>query len=140
MPGDIHALVWNTDNINCVIRHDVKDEMASLGEAKITRLYVIPRFATTGMVSQPVQASQDRTGVGVGLLQVPFGQSIEPDFLHVFEGEFTNEIALLHSWCFLRSFSRNSRLLKFSTTGLSSPAFSRVLNKSSLASSCSSFR
>ena len=34
MPGDIHALVRNTDNINCVIRHDVKDEMASFGKQK----------------------------------------------------------------------------------------------------------
>jgi hypothetical protein len=83
MLSDVHALVWNSDNINSAIRHDVKDEMAPFGEAKIASLYVILRFASTGIVSQPIQASKDRTGIGVCLLQVPFGQCKKPDFLQV---------------------------------------------------------
>jgi len=57
--GDIHALVRNSDTINGVIRHDVKDEVAPFGEAKVSRFYVVSRFTATGIISQPVQASQD---------------------------------------------------------------------------------
>jgi hypothetical protein len=79
----VHTLVWNTDNINCVIRHDVKDDMAPFGKAKMTRLDILSRFASTGVLSQPIQTSKDRTGISVSLLQIPFGQGIEPDILQV---------------------------------------------------------
>lgn len=83
MPCNVHTLVWDTDNINFAIRHDVKDEMSTFGEAKISRLDVIPVLAGTGIFSQPIQASENRTGVGVSLFQVPFGERIEPELFQV---------------------------------------------------------
>ncbi|MFT7289276.1 MAG: hypothetical protein ACI87W_003406, partial [Halieaceae bacterium] len=92
--------------------HDVKDEMALFGEVKITRFYILPRFVSTPVVRQPIHASKDRTGVGITLLQIPFLQGIEADFIQVCESEFQNEITLLYPRYFLWSFAKNSLLSK----------------------------
>jgi len=54
MLRNVHTLVWNANNIDSAIRHDVKNEMMPFGEAKIARLYVTSGFASTGVVSQPI--------------------------------------------------------------------------------------
>jgi hypothetical protein len=51
-------MMWNTDHIHCTSRHDVEDEMTAFGEAKITRHYLIPWFASGGVVGQPIQPSK----------------------------------------------------------------------------------
>lgn len=50
MTHHIHTLVWNSHNINTVIRQGIENDVATFGETIIAKLNVVATFSDLGIV------------------------------------------------------------------------------------------
>lgn len=78
----ISALMNNADHLHTIRCNQVEHRMPSLRKAAIASLHVIPFPAETRIGRQFVETIEDNLQVGLGLLDSPLLDHVNPDRLH----------------------------------------------------------